>query len=292
MWEGEGFLGVQVKQLSLIGVISILVTFLNPSGWRLWETSLGYLQNRYLVSHTAEYLPPNFHDPSTWPFMGMIVLSMVLLGRRRDRITLTGLFLLGGWTIMALYSVRNVPLYCLVVTPILGEVIAEGPSQSKNTKLQYRLLQIERSLKGGFLPVVVLVGVAIAYVNGVILDFQGRGNIFLPEIFPIKATSLIESTDPTGQMFNYFPWGGYLLYRLWPAEQVFIDGQTDFYGELLTREYEKVITMSEGWEDVLEKYKVSWVLMPSDSLFVRQVRSIPDWKLIFENQTAALLIQH
>jgi len=36
------------------------------------------------------------------------------------------------------------------------------------------------------------------------------------------------------------------LYRLWPEKQVFIDGQTDFYGEALSREYAQVTAEAES----------------------------------------------
>lgn len=54
-------------------------------------------------------------------------------------------------------------------------------------------------------------------------------------------------------MFNYFTWGGYLLYRQWPERRVFIDGQADFYGEAFTRKYGQVICAQEGWEAVLDE---------------------------------------
>ena len=55
------------------------------------------------------------------------------------------------------------------------------------------------------------------------------------------------------------------MYRFWPERSVFIDGQTDFYGEELTREYEKVITLADGWQDVLHDYQIKWVIMPAGS---------------------------
>src|SRR5690606_9714352 len=62
------------------GVASLIATLANPSGIGLWATSAGYIGNRYLVGHTAEYLPPNFHEPVTWPFLLMIGLLVILLG--------------------------------------------------------------------------------------------------------------------------------------------------------------------------------------------------------------------
>ena len=88
----------------------------------------------------------------------------------------------------------------------------------------------------------------------------------------------------------YFPWGGYLLYRLWPENVVFIDGQTDFYGEELTREYEKVITLGDGWQTIIEDYRINWVLMPVDSVLIGELRNNGDWEIVFEDSTSAAAV--
>ena len=43
------------------GISSLLVTILNPAGLRIWETSIGYISNKFLVDITKEYQSPNFH---------------------------------------------------------------------------------------------------------------------------------------------------------------------------------------------------------------------------------------
>jgi hypothetical protein len=63
-------------------------------------------------------------------------------------------------------------------------------------------------------------------------------------------------------MFDYFPWGGYLLYRFWPAQRVFIDGQLDFYGEDFTRKYERILSSEKDREDFVVHYDITWVLIP------------------------------
>ena len=83
---------------------------------------------------------------------------------------------------------------------------------------------------------------------------------------------------------------GYILYRLWPNETVFIDGQTDFYGEALTREYIKVIAMDAGWQDVLDKYNVSWIIIPRDETLAKYLYSVDNdaWHVIYEDNTAVI----
>jgi len=298
------------RHLVLIGAASLGVSLLNPSGLDLWTTSVGYVSNRYLVGHTAEYLPPNFHQVSTWPFLAMIVTSLMLLGAATAPVTATSLLLLGGWTALGLYSVRNVPLYAVIAAPILAEVAGGGVRAAVRLArwqgMETRLAAVEKSLRGHVWPVAatVIVGLALAR-GGATLDASSspslrsgsgseqavtrRGNRFDPNVFPVQAVDWLKSNPLPGRMFNYFTWGGYLLHRMWPDQTVFIDGQTDFYGEALTREYEKVITLADGWQEVLRDYQVDWVLMPSDSRLARALAADAGWRVAYEDRTATIL---
>jgi hypothetical protein len=70
---------------------------------------------------------------------------------------------------------------------------------------------------------------------------------------------------------------------------VFIDGQTDFYGEALTREYEQVITLDDAWQRILGKYDVGWVIMPASSRLVRALQATPGWTEVYADGTAVIL---
>jgi hypothetical protein len=280
--------------LLLAGASSFLATFINPSGWHLWATSLGYIRNRYLVSHTAEYLPPNFHDPSTWPFLLMLFISLLLLGRKRGGLPAVSVLLLAGWTVMGLYSVRNVPIYVLVAAPILVGISA-GQVRGAHLlapfeRLNLRLASVEASLHGVLWPALLVLLVSLALFRGVSLDSGGVGNRFDPAVFPVEAVDWLQANPPPGQMFNYFPWGGYLLYRAWPEHKVFIDGQTDFYGEALTRQYERVITLGDGWRQVLAGHQANWVLMPTGSPLIRALQGDRAWSQIYHDSTATIML--
>ena len=84
------------------------------------------------------------------------------------------------------------------------------------------------------------------------------------------------------------PGGGYLLYRSWPERTVFIDGQTDFYGEELTREYEKVITLTDGWQEVLQDYQIKWVIMPAGSVLGSALTDNDVWEKGYSDTTTEI----
>ena len=275
-----------------VGLLSFLASLANPAVFDLWRTSLGYLQNGYLVGHTAEYLPPDFHQPSTWPFFGLALFSFLMMIRSRGRMAPGHMILLSGWAVMAFISARNIPLFAVIAAPILAESAAKTSFVSRSGRvrpsIEANLHAVESSLRGHFWPAAVLIVLSVVFSLGIPLDFSHQGNHFDPAVFPIDAANWLESQPQAGAMFNYFTWGGYLLYRFWPSERVFIDGQTDFYGERLTRQYEQVITLGDGWQDVLNQYQVDWVIMPVDSKLASYLQNQPEWKTLYRDQTAVI----
>lgn len=277
------------KSLFIIGVTSFAVTFINPSGYKLWTTSVGYIGNTYLVDHTIEYMAPNFHLGGTWPFLLMLGFFLFSLGNGA-KLKLRESILLSGWTIMALYSARNIPLFAIVTAPMLGGFVQASAEKSSFVARQdTNITTIESQLRGILFPVISVLLLAFAFALGVKLDTGKVGNQYDPTVFPVNAVNWLEENPQKGNVFNSFTWGGYLLYREWPDQLVFIDGQTDFYGERLTKEYEQVISTSNGWEDVLKKYTVKWAIIPSNSILAYTLKSQYHWQLLYVDDTTVIL---
>lgn len=276
------------KQLALIGTSSLAVTFINPSGYLLWTTSLGYIRNSYLTSHTVEYMPPNFQDPAMWPFAFMIFYGLLSLSTRKI-LSLRDALLMAGWMFMSLFSMRNIPLFAILSIPAFTYLLHNQTNAITGlTHFQERLKVIEDQLKGGLWSAVVVIVLGLTLARGIPLDTALTGNEYDPTSFPVQAVDWLESNPQTGNMFNHFPWGGYLLYRTYPNYLVFIDGQTDFYGESFTREYEGVISLSQGWENILEKYAVEWVIIETDSPLAEALTNT-GWKILYKDETAIIL---
>jgi hypothetical protein len=300
LWAGKRLLRggvIQNSNLLLIlfaGVLSFGTSLINPVGLGLWETSLDFLRNRYLVGHTVEYLPPNFQHASTWPFLFMIVLSILMFGFSQSRHSLVSILMVAAWTAMGLISARNIPLYAVVTAPILAGAFASVVRESRMLQgiidFDDRISAVEIRLHAGLWPILVVGLLFLAYVGRFGLESLSSRNRFSPQVFPVQAIDWMKAEQISGPGFNYFPWGGYILYRAWPDQHVFIDGQTDFYGEDLTRQYETVLTQSNGWRQVLADYSVRWVLMPANAELVKALKSEEGWRIRYQDQTAVVLV--
>jgi len=280
------------------GVTALAASLANPSGWHVWATSLEFLRNRYLVDRTAEYMSPNFHSSSALPFLGLLALCLFAMGMRWLRLNKTSTLILTSWAAMSLISARNIPLFSLMAAPILAEGLSAGALRRQSFARRWlhtlddRFTAVERSLRGHAWPGLMVGGAMLMFALGTRSDASARANRFDPTVFPVQAIDWIEANGVHGHGFNYFPWGGYLLHRLWPRQTVFIDGQTDFYGESLTRQYETVLTVADTWQDVLRQYDVQWVLMPARSELVHRLSETSGWRVAYTDRTAVLLVRH
>jgi hypothetical protein len=277
------------RTLFIISISSFAVTIINPAGFRLWRTSLGFIGNNYLVDHTVEYMPPDFHAAATWPFLFMLAFFLFSLSRG-TKIKLREAILLAGWAVMALYSARNIPLFAIVAAPILGTLIQSSAGKMQFlTKQDEGLKMIENRLRGILFPVIVILFLAFASALNLKAGAASFDNRYDPAVFPVNAVDWLDENPQAGNVFNDFIWGGYLLYREWPALKVFIDGQTDFYGEALTREYEQAVSVSKGWETVFDKYNIEWAILPVDSALAQKLEVEQHWRVLFKDSTAVIL---
>lgn len=278
------------------GAASLLATLLNPSGIGLWKTNLGFLASDFMVHHLDEYKSPDFHDFTYWPFLVFIILLLLGMGLSKKKTRAEWLFPSLAWMAMALFSTRNIPLFVIVAAPLLTLVLQDLFAQWSEAKLlrwyprvDSNLSQMDAAMKGFLWPALVVLIAVVGLLAGVKFDKQQIGNNFDPLIFPVEAVNWLDDNPQSGEMFNYYIWGGYLLYRDQAAYKVFIDGKIDFYGEAHAREYLRVIFTEPGWEAVLDDHGVDWALLPVEEKAAQLLAANPDWKVVYQDDTALIV---
>jgi hypothetical protein len=289
------FTSQKAKSLLLGGGLSLLATFFSPSGPKIWGAIASLGSNAYIISKIPEYQSANFHLPETWPFIILLLLTMIGFARSTERISWIYILLAVSFAGMALYTSRMLPLFAIVVTPITAQVIAnwirkEYP-QSRLLAMEENISKTNSTANGLLWIFAIIVIAAMLPVSGRTMDPEGRGNVFDERFFPVDAVSWLQAHPQNRHMFNEFDWGGYLLLKLWPSQQIFMDGHTHIYGETLTREYEQVITLGTGWQEILEKYDVNWVIMRKNAPLVKALSTLENWEIAYEDSTAIILVR-
>ena len=282
----------RIKSMLAGGALSILASFLSPSGIGIWGAIASLGGNAYIKSRIPEYQSANFQIPETWPFILILLLNLLSFSRSTNKTPWRHIFLLIAFAGVALYSSRMLPFFAIVAVPIVAQSVTEWLKQdfpsSPLWTTETNITAINQTSNGLLWVFTVVIAVAMLFKANIPIDAGNKGNTFDPHFFPIKAVTWLESNPQSGHVFNEFDWGGYMLLKLWPAQQIFMDGHTHIYGEKLTREYEQVITLSNNWESVFEKYQITWAILRVQSPVAKALES-EGWTSIYQDETAIIL---
>jgi len=212
----------------------------------------------------------------------------VLPGLSGKRLPASQLFLLAGTAILGFWMARNIPLFAIAAPPILA-ISAQPFAENIRplARIEFNFSIVNNIARGTFWPIIMIVG-ALTFLY--YRDFQTGSRIYqFPENqLPVKAADWLIAHPIEGKMFNDINWGGYLLYRLWPEQKVFIDSQSDFYGEKLTREYASSISANPLWVEVFRKYGIKWVIIPPDSALSKELANNNEWKTQYQDNNTII----
>ena len=138
------------------------------------------------------------------------------------------------------------------------------------------------------LPVLVVAILAIScFQNGRALGVElVRSNFDQRTKASTTLKYLTEHNLKEDEGFNYDNWGGYIRYKT--GKRVFIDDRSDFYGEKFYLDYRDAATAQPNWRDVLNRYKITWILFPQNSVLGPHLLKAPEWKLVLEDAGSQL----
>jgi hypothetical protein len=274
------------------GILMLVATFLSPTGFKIWEAVLSLGSNAYITSRIPEYQSANFHLPETWPFILLLLLMITAFARTPAKTSWTYILLALTFTGLALYTSRMIPLFAIVFVPVSAKAVGDwfeaDFSTGRFATIEKNISLTNSSSNGIIWMLLLLIAVILVFRSGGALDPENRGNVFDAEFFPVQAVDWLNQHPQDGHMFNEFDWGGYLLLKLSPRQQIFMDGHTHIYGEALTREYETVTFLGNGWQEILNKYQIKWAIVRTGSPIARALEK-EGWKIVYSDKTSTVL---
>jgi hypothetical protein len=302
--DNRDAIGRCLKRLGLVGLLSLLATFVNPYGYKLHLHIYQYLSDRFLMNHVGEFLSPDFHGVAQQCFAALLLVTIAALAsaRRKPRPVQLLVILLAAYS--GLYASRNLPvsslLLTLIVAPLLSETVenADGNAElsprlrdllSRLHNFSARMEKLELGFQGHLWVVFACtVGLWACLHAGRLGRVQLINAYFDDKRFPVEAVDVIAKRDVRAPIFCPDQWGGYLIYRLYPQTNVFVDDRHDLYGDQFFKKYLKVIFIQPGWSEVLEEQHVDWVLVEKNSTLGTMLGLTSGWKLVHEDGTAVL----
>jgi hypothetical protein len=241
----------------LIWIISVLATFVNPYGPRLWHEVWMQITDHNLRLYIAEWQP--FWNRPELGLWLLVAMTAALISKSYQRLEKWKILLFIVFFAAGLSSLRHMPLLVLVSIIFTSDLsqkiyaqIKPDPLALMRAKQFYRLLYAISCL-------VLLAEVGV----GLWRNSKGYGILY-----PQKAVTYLTAHPVSGQLFSDYGWGGYLIWN-YPQKKVFIDGRMPSFrweaplgeSDWAFNDYREISDKANfSW--YFAKYNISTVLWP------------------------------
>ncbi len=286
--------------LALLGCVA--ASLVNPFFINLWLLPLGYISTggHNPLYYVDEWKPLDFHDYGNLLLAGSFILLMLVgITRRvsqaqrqswrvplRRYVDLTDVLLVAVFTVEALQGAYTTPLYGVIVLPILAQGLALTlPLLSRRGDAPPPPLEGRVNWLLGAVGVALLATLIIASPQAQ-TGPPPRLDSSIP--YPVGAADYISKLQTTVRMYNDFGWGGYLIYRLYPQQRVFIDGRVDVYRGPVFEDFITVQNVDVGWREILARYGVNLVIIQRGSALDYALAHEPGWRVGYRDSISVV----
>lgn len=251
-----------VKWLILIMIICAFTGLLTPLG----DTPYTYLA-KTMQGNTTQNI--NEHLPMTIAgqpeVLCTIIIFLAVLTFTKIKIKLSDLFMIGGLAFLMLESRRQLSMFSLIGSVILSKLIVELITCYDKELLE----KINKKILHPFIIICMIVLVGWQTYDNVKTKYNDK---FIDETqYPVKACDyILENIDLSkARFYNEYNYGSYMIYRGIP---VFIDSRADLYApefsglkDDIFTDFIDVSSIGTFYEDILEKYNITHVILYSNS---------------------------
>ncbi len=251
-----------VKWLIVIMIICAFTGLLTPLG----DTPYTYLVKTMQGNTTKninEHLPMTIAEQPE--VLCTIIIFLAVLTFTKIKIKLSDLFMIGGLAFLMLESRRQLSMFSLIGSVILSKLIVELITCYDKELLE----KINKKILHPFIIICMIVLVGWQTYDNVKTKYNDK---FIDETqYPVKACDyILENIDLSkARFYNEYNYGSYMLYRGIP---VFIDSRADLYApefsglkDDIFTDFIDVSSIGTFYEDILEKYNITHVILYSNS---------------------------
>lgn len=276
------------SNLFFIFIACLAVVPLNPNGATMYIYPFETLTSRAMQAYIVEWFSPDFHQIEFQPFAWLLLATLAAIALSGKRVTLTQTILLAGFAYAGLRSARNIPIFALIAAPILAEQVwhwIETWFASTNEQTAKHKRMTRGMIAINWLLLALIAGAVIARVALVALNQPKVEH----EKFPAAAVDFLQKENLPGALYNAYGWGGYLIWRLYPAQRVFIDGRADVYGDAFIEDvFLKAYRGGADWRAPLEQFTVRVVLIEPGAPLAVQLAREREWRKVYADSQAVI----
>lgn len=279
------------KSLLIVGVLGIVFSLMNPNTYHGFEmlrlnSFTLYVNKEYKSTLEAFRYFSNYAVFLWWSIM---LLTFIGLTANRKNTDITQIALFSGLGYFSFTHVRYVPFFLIAALPVICESFSKG-----------RPASLARTIA---VPAALLIALVFARDEVANLKNLRSGHWIDEERFPVRAADFIAAHNLTGNMFNHFDWGGYLLWRLAPERKVFVDGrclneEVDWQAYAISLAYAGKGRAFPEWKRFLRQYDIRYVVIPpmfsSGRIFplANELMKSADWTLVLSDFNSLVFVRN
>ncbi len=212
-----------------------------------------------------------------------VTLLSFALNRRDAR--LSHIFLVAFMVSILLKSARFGPDFIVVAIPIACANLASAFKGRISTAVgeKNRAAWVSIAAMAFLSSLAVAFGVTVTLEGGKLLEI-GIGSKSIAA--PARMVDFLEANNIRGRVLNEMGLGGYLIFRRWPGERVFIDGRTPIYGDKFYENFVEIFRTARNFEEFERRHDFDYIVLSGRDAWERRyfhkyIWERPDWKLVY-----------
>jgi hypothetical protein len=287
--------------LGVTGLISLLLCFFNPNGVEgvLYPTKIfdnyGYkiLENEsvFYVEKMTSYPPANYLKL----VLGLVVISWLVflwrfIKRKEKSISISLILVTLVFGYLGVTAVRNMSIFGLFALVII--------SSNLHFLGKYLASQTTTNKVYAYFSIFLVTFGVLFYLNT--QYWEGRQMLsFVMYPHHRDGADFIKDNRLMGPIFNNYDIGGYLIFRLYPQEKVFVDNRPEAYpAEFFEQVYKPMQNNPQKFKEVSEKYNFNLVYFYRYDLtewaqkFLVDLISNQDWVPVYVDEATIIFVKN
>ena len=262
------------RRSGLVLVFTLLATCVTPWGAGVWRYAVALISNDTIRDSIKEWSPPSFATASGTLFLIGVVVMIVWLGHRTDRLPALNLAWIAAFTLLALTAHRNILWWAIAVPPLLVSRLRHPSSHGAD--------------RGSTMMNVIVVAVIGSAIVAALPWWRPPSSLVTGKPSTTLMAEIDESVAPGSNVLVYQPWASWIEFDR-PDMRVFVDSRIEVFGSIIWRDYYRVIGGEDGWPAILDGYEVDAVVVTRDeTVVIDRLSHDPDWNLAILDDAGAV----
>ena len=211
-------------RLAQVACATVAASLINPGLFERWLYPfqvLGMATNE----HIQEWQSPNFHTFSAKGYLLLVLLFLLSYAHAKRKSDLTETVVPIFFLVNGFLAMRHIPLPVLPIAPYIALALRRCELSRLTDRLRGTYIaKIYKALIGSspelgksefVLNWIVLASLGIA-LSIYAPTFHAKDDEKLNEALPVNAANFVLANGISGNLFDSYRYGGYLLYRFWP----------------------------------------------------------------------------